>query len=183
MSKLTAGVPSGIGVADHNVKFPHFAKPSEAQAVRDVRRRIHPEKQPRLTDVTVILGIIGQVEGNVFYSMTERTAIGLAERMMNEPFESFIELAQSGIAELGNVITGRASVKLSHNGYESTISAPTMLLGKGATISTPDFLRLVLPLNSECGSLGIHLALREGIQSHLKMAREETRFLAKHSAA
>ena len=137
----------------------------------------------RTDEVTVILGIIGQVEGNVFYSMTERTAIGLAERMMNEPFESFIELAQSGIAELGNVITGRASVKLSHNGYESTISAPTMLLGKGATISTLDFLRLVLPLNSECGSLGIHLALREGIQSHLKMAREETRFLAKHSAA
>ena len=136
------------------------------------------EKEAFRTDeVTVILGIIGQVEGNVFYSMTERTAIGLAERMMNETFESFIELAQSGIAELGNVITGRASVKLSHNGYESTISTPTMLLGKGAMISTLDFLRLVLPLNSDCGSLVIHLALREGIQSHPKMAGEETRFL------
>lgn len=129
------------------------------------------EKEAFRTDeVTVILSIIGRVEGTVFYSMTERTAIGLAERMMNETFASFIELAQSGIAELGNVITGRASVKLSHNGYESTISTPTMLLGKGATISTLDFPRLVVPLNSERGSLGIHLALREGIQSHFNVA-------------
>jgi CheY-specific phosphatase CheX len=33
-------------------------------------------------------------------------------------------LAQSGIAELANVITGRASVKLSQAGYEATISPP-----------------------------------------------------------
>lgn len=128
-------------------------------------------------DVTVILGIIGRVEGTVFYCMTETTAIGLAGRMMNETFENFTGLVQSGIAELGNVITGRAGVKFSHNGYESTISTPTMLLGKGATISTLDFPRLVVPLNSEAGSLGIHLALREGIQSHLKMAGEKPRFL------
>jgi len=128
------------------------------------------EKEAFRTDeVTVILSIIGRVEGTVFYSLTEKTAIGLAERMMNEKFASFIELAQSGIAELGNVITGRASVKLSHNGYESTISTPTMLLGRGATISTLDFPRLVVPLNSEHGSLEIHLALREGSQTRFNV--------------
>jgi chemotaxis protein CheX len=58
------------------------------------------------------------------------------------------------VAELGNVITGRASVKLAEAGYEAVISPPTLLSGKGATISTLDFGRLVVPLNSECGSLG-----------------------------
>lgn len=128
-----------------------------------VRGELRLEKESYVTDeVTVILSVIGRVEGTVFYSMTEKTAVGLASQMLNEPCEKFTGLAQSGIAELGNVITGRASVKLSTNGYESTISTPTMLLGKGATISTLDLARLIVPLNSQCGAFVIHLALREG---------------------
>jgi hypothetical protein len=36
-----------------------------------------------------------------------------------------------------------------------------MLLGKGATISTLDFPRVVVPLTSNIGRISIHLALRE----------------------
>ncbi|MBI5712392.1 MAG: chemotaxis protein CheX [Chloroflexi bacterium] len=122
------------------------------------------EKTPYVTDdATVIISLVGRVEGTVFYSMNERAAVSLAARMMGESLTTFNSLAQSGVAELGNVITGRASVKLSEAGYEATISPPTLLLGKGATISTLDFARLVLPLNSECGAVTIHLALREGM--------------------
>jgi chemotaxis protein CheX len=81
--------------------------------------------------------------------------------MLGENLHEMSSLAQSGIAELGNVITGRASVKLSKSGFQSTISPPTMLLGKGATISTLDFPRVVVPLTSEIGRVSIHLALRE----------------------
>ncbi len=121
------------------------------------------EKEPYITDdVTVIISLVGLTEGNVFYSMNEEMALDLATRILGEPLNEFDMLAQSGIAELGNVITGRASVKLSEAGYESVISPPTLLRGAGAVISTLDYARLVVPLICLSGTLVIHLALREG---------------------
>jgi len=121
-------------------------------------------------DVTVILAIVGMVSGNVFYSMDQATALNLASRMMYEPFEEFNSLAQSGIAELGNVITGKASVKLSQSGYEATISPPTLIQGKGATINTLDYPRIIVPLVAENASVVIHLALKETAGSRLNAA-------------
>ncbi len=129
------------------------------------------EKEPYLTDdVIVIISLVGRVVGNVIFSMSKETALALASKIMGEPFSEFNMLAQSGVAELGNVITGKASVKLTEAGYESVISPPTMLQGKGATISTLDIARLVVPFNSEVGSITIHLALREGAQKPFSAA-------------
>jgi chemotaxis protein CheX len=127
------------------------------------RGELSLEKSAYYTDeVTVIISLVGRVEGNVFYSLAQKTAIAMASRMLGETLAEFNNLAQSGIAELGNVITGRASVKLAEAGYDSTISPPALLLGKGAMISTLDMARLVVPLESEHGAIRIHLALREG---------------------
>ncbi len=122
------------------------------------------EKSPYITeDITVIIAMVGQIQGNVFYSMDNQTALALSSKMMGETLTDLNSLAQSGIAELGNMITGQASVRLSAAGYESTISPPTLLIGKGATISTLDFPRLTVPVLSECGKMTIHLAIREGM--------------------
>ncbi|MBM4423090.1 MAG: chemotaxis protein CheX [Chloroflexi bacterium] len=132
-------------------------------AIEIARGELSLEKEAYVTnDVTAIISVVGLVEGTVFYGMDQRAAVSFASRMLSEPFEAFNHLAQSGIAELANVITGRATVKLSLSGYEATISPPTMLIGKGSTISTLDFARLVVPLQSSIGSIVIHLALREG---------------------
>lgn len=130
------------------------------------RGELHIEKNIYITDdVTVILSLVGEVEGMVFFSMSEQTAVGLASKILGEAFEEFDSLAQSGIAELGNVITGRASVKLSKSGFHANISPPTLLLGNGAKISTLDVPRIMVPLVGEQMLLNIHLALREG---HIK---------------
>jgi chemotaxis protein CheX len=120
-------------------------------------------------DVTVIISLIGAVDGTVFFSMSEETAMKLASALMGEKFETLDKLAQSGIAELGNVITGRASMKLAEAGYEANISTPSLIIGKGATISTLEYPRLIVPLTTSMGPLTIHLALREGVQSKLKV--------------
>ncbi len=126
------------------------------------RGELRLEKEPYITnDVTVIISLIGQVVGNVIYSMSESTALFLASRIMGETFTAINGLAQSGVAELGNVITGRASVKLANAGFGSVISPPTLLRGKGATISTLDYARLIVPLVGDWGQLETHLALRE----------------------
>jgi chemotaxis protein CheX len=124
------------------------------------------EKSPFITnDITVVIALVGMVTGNVLYSLSFETATAMASRMLGEKLTEFDNLAQSGVAELGNVITGQASVKLSQAGYESTISPPTLVVGKGITISTLDRARLVVPFTTEAGPVVIHLALRENATS------------------
>ncbi|MEI7987781.1 MAG: chemotaxis protein CheX [Chloroflexota bacterium] len=129
------------------------------------RGQLSLEKNAYVTeDLTVIISLVGAVEGNVLFSMPKTTAIMLVSKIMGQPMDAMDPLMQSGIAEMGNVITGRASIKLADAGYEANISPPTLLVGKGATIFTLDIGRIVVPLTSSQGSLKIHLALREGIQ-------------------
>lgn len=135
------------------------------------RGDLNLEKSLYITDdVTVIIALVGMVNGTVFYSMNKDTAKKLASKLMGEKFDAFNSLAQSGVAELGNVITGRASVKLAESGYESTISPPTMIQGKGASISTLDYPRIILPMASELGEILIHLSLRQGNKNKLSTA-------------
>jgi chemotaxis protein CheX len=112
-------------------------------------------------EVTVLISLVGQVQGVVLYSLSVRTGLALISRMMNQAFTEFDNLAQSGVAELGNVITGRASVKLSEAGVTSTLSPPTLIQGRGVSLSTLDFARIVVPLACEVGEITVHLALRE----------------------
>ena len=112
-------------------------------------------------DVTVMISLIGQVQGVVLYGLSVSTCLGLVSRVMGQEFTEFDNLAQSGIAELGNVITGRATIKLSQAGFQSNISPPTLIIGKGVTISTLDFARVVVPLYTDAGDILVHLALRE----------------------
>lgn len=59
-------------------------------------------------------------------------------------------------------------MKLAAAGYEFNISTPSLLIGRGATISTLEFPRLVVPLQTSIGLLVIHLALHEGVNKNLK---------------
>jgi chemotaxis protein CheX len=80
-------------------------------------------------DITVLISIVGQVTGVVLYSLNESTAIQIVSRILGQTFEEFDPLAQSGIGELGNVITGQAGNRLAEAGFEAKISPPTIILG------------------------------------------------------
>lgn len=112
-------------------------------------------------EVTVLISLIGKIQGVALYGMSIQTGLGLVSRVMGQTFTDFDSLAQSGVAELGNVISGAATVKLSQAGYVVDISPPTLILGKGLTVSTLDFPRIVVPLTTEAGDVTVHLAIRE----------------------
>ena len=112
-------------------------------------------------DVTVLISMVGQIQGVVLYGMPIKTGLAIVSRMMDQEFTEFDNLAQSGVAELGNVISGRASIKLSEAGFITNISPPTMITGRGVQISTLDFPRIVVPFTSDVGDFTVHLALRE----------------------
>jgi chemotaxis protein CheX len=116
-------------------------------------------------EVTVMISMVGQVQGVVLYGLSTSTGLALVSQMMGETCTEFDNLAQSGVAELGNVITGRASIKLSEAGYNCNISPPALILGKSITISTLDFSRIVVPLTSSLGDIVVHLALRDNLSA------------------
>src|SRR5687767_8479212 len=78
-------------------------------------------------EVTALVGVTGAVSGMVLYSMSADTARGIVSKMLGQAFPEFDELAQSGIGELGNVITGRAGILLAEAGYPSNITPPALV--------------------------------------------------------
>ena len=126
-----------------------------------LRGTLRLQKTAVTTDeVTAVVGVTGTLQGLVLYSMSQATALRIVSRVMGQEFEEFDALAQSGIGELGNVITGRASVLLSEAGYPSNITPPALVLGEGTMITTLDLVRLVMPLETDLGPLEIQVVLK-----------------------
>ena len=112
-------------------------------------------------DVTVVVGVTGDVEGVVLYGMSERTAKNLAAAMLEQRVPVFDSLAESAVAELGNMIAGSATMGLESQGYSCRLTPPTLLFGRGTLISIIDINRLVIPMASPHGTIEISLALRD----------------------
>ena len=125
------------------------------------RGNLRLQKSAFTTDeITALVGVTGKVSGMVLYSMSQETALGIVSRMMGQQFDSFDALAQSGIGELGNVITGRAGVLLSEAGYPSNITPPALVVGRGTMVTTLDLNRLVFPLETAVGNLEVQVVLK-----------------------
>ncbi len=126
-------------------------------------------------EVTVMVGMNGDVRGMVLLGMSEKTAAAIVSLMMGEECLMFDDMAQSGIAELGNVITGMATQGMERQGLNVTIAPPALIAGgPGILISTINFRRFVVKLHTSAGDLMLHAAVelapeghRAGLNGHL----------------
>jgi chemotaxis protein CheX len=126
------------------------------------RAGLELKKNPYTTeDVTAMVGVSGDLAGSFYLSMSETTALGLVSIMIGQATEAFDDLAQSGIAELANVIAGNAGVALAEAGHATNITPPLLLVGSGAKLSSVEIQRLVVPLTTSCGQVQVHVALRD----------------------
>jgi chemotaxis protein CheX len=126
------------------------------------RGTVHLERDAYTSEeITAMVGVSGAMGGSFYLAMPEQTALNIVSAMMGQPCEAFDELAQSGIAELANVVAGAAGMGLAELGYTTNITPPLLLLGSGAKISSVEIQRLVVGLTSSLGSIHVHVALRE----------------------
>jgi chemotaxis protein CheX len=117
---------------------------------------------PYITEaVTAMIGVSGDLAGSLYLSMTESTARELVSKMLGQPTAQMDDLAQSGIAELANVVAGNAGIALSAQGHRTDITPPFLIVGAGARLSHVEIQRLVVPLTTTCGTVNVHVALRE----------------------
>lgn len=112
-------------------------------------------------EVAVILGIVGQIRGQVIYELGLETAMKLASNMMGGiAVEKLDEMAKSAISEFGNMVTGNTSMLLEKQGINCDISPPTMVVGKNLEVSAVKVQTLVIPLETDIGILQICVGIQ-----------------------
>ena len=89
--------------------------------------------------VVIIIGIIGDVKGNIIYGMSVDTAKKIASiMMMGMPVEKFDEMPQSAISELVNMLTANVAMNFSKDNINIDISTPTLIEGEFTASSNAD---------------------------------------------
>jgi chemotaxis protein CheX len=89
--------------------------------------------------VMIIVGIVGDIRGNVIYGFTLNDAKNIASQMMmGMPVDTFDELAQSAISELTNMLTANVATNFSNDNININISTPTLVHGKFTANATSD---------------------------------------------
>lgn len=111
-------------------------------------------------EVTVLVGLTGEVSGLCLLTMPNQTAFAVVGVMMGETVDTLDEIGRSAVAELGNMISGAATIKLEERGISSNITPPTVLQGRSPEIATPHLERCVVPLNTGLGRISLHISIK-----------------------
>lgn len=121
------------------------------------------KKPPASTDeVSILIGVTGEIQGVVMIIMSTQTALNIVGHITGEKYNELDEMAQSAVAEMANVISGRGGIGLAQFGRETTISPPAVLVGsKGGAISTLSIPIYALPLETAFGTIELQIALKD----------------------
>ena len=85
--------------------------------------------------VTIIVGLVGDIKGNVAYCVSMDNAKKIASSMMmGMPISEFDEMAQSALSELANMLTANAATVFAQLEVSIDISTPTLLHGENISI-------------------------------------------------
>ena len=94
----------------------------------------------------IMLGITGEISGQVCVVMGMNTAKDIASRMMmGMPVVELDAMAKSALSELGNMMMGNAATLLFNTNISIDITPPTLLLGS-AIISSAETAVIKVPL-------------------------------------
>jgi chemotaxis protein CheX len=132
------------------------------------RGTIHLQEQSQSSSkgFTVIIGIVGSLQGSLMLDMTREFAMHLASIMNMEKCEEIDELVMSSLGELGNLVAGGASTQLRELGHKLDITTPSLFVGNAMFASTLAVKPMhILPLNTKAGEILIKVALRENEMS------------------
>ena len=109
--------------------------------------------------VVIIIGLIGDVKGNIIYGLSIDDAKKVASQMMmGMPVDDFNEMAQSAISELVNMITANVATNYSRDNISVDISTPTLVQGEfTANASTDKVICIEMDVNGI--SLQVNISL------------------------
>jgi len=86
-------------------------------------------------DVSGVIGLTGKSSGTIAVTFTEKCAIGVVNNMLGENLTKLGEDVIDAVGEITNMISGQARKGLAEVGIPLQGSTPTVITGKGHTIS------------------------------------------------
>ncbi len=96
---------------------------------------VRDSKNVSASGIIVVLGIVGDISGNVVYTLDEDAARGIASiMMMGMPIEALDDMAKSALSELTNMLTATAATGFAALGITVDISTPTMMQSDSISI-------------------------------------------------
>ncbi len=122
-------------------------------------------KQPSLLkepfdqkDMAVLIGMTGDVRGRIIIDAATESFQAIGSSMFGMPLEG--DMLESFAGELGNMIAGNLSTKLSDLDYNMDITPPTVIVGNSKMYGLKD--GLILPIQIETvGDLSIILVVEK----------------------
>lgn len=108
----------------------------------------------------IMIGVTGEMRGQVIMSMAEKDACDIASKMCMMEVNVIDDFAASALSELGNMIMGNAATVFASNGVGIDITPPT--LSHGQVSFTNMFAKsLCIPLAFNDTSVDMYLAIRQ----------------------
>lgn len=128
---MDGGVKRRDGVAEMKEEFANaFMAPAQlvwesqlSQPLKLLEAKVISEYEAP-ENVTAVIGVTGQLQGNVLYEFENTTGLAVASTMMGEELDEHDEISMSALGELANMISGNAATKLSEQGILCDITPP-----------------------------------------------------------
>lgn len=120
------------------------------------------EQELTNTGVSIIIGIVGKVRGNVVYNLNNQSAINIASTMMmGMPIEELDDMSKSALSEMANMLTASAATNLYNLGLPIDISTPTLLQGDNISIKMSSNQVLCVELMADDNKVEVNLAFEK----------------------
>lgn len=127
------------------------------------RQSITKKDKPRPgRPVCIVIGITGDMRGQVVYALDHEFAMDIAHQMMPDTLPSVLKkLTASAVGELGNMITGQASIALAGDDKELSLTPPAVFIGRDIVVNFLKMPTISLNMLCEMGVLEINIALSD----------------------
>jgi len=115
--------------------------------------------------VCIVLGITGNIRGQIVYSIDRSFAQDITHAMLpNKLPHELRKYVNSAVGEIGNMITGQASIAMAGQDKIIQLTPPAVLTGKDMYFDFLQMPTISLRLISEMGILEINLAIMEELR-------------------
>jgi chemotaxis protein CheX len=108
--------------------------------------------------IIIMIGVTGEIKGQVLISFSDDTACDIASRMMMIKITFMDEISMSAISELGNMILGNAATIFSTKGIGIDITPPSICKGN-VSFSNTFSQNISVPLLYEDKMFEINIAI------------------------
>lgn len=111
--------------------------------------------------VVVVIGMMGDIKGNIIYGLTEDSAKKISSKMMmGMPVSTLDDLAQSAISELVNMLTANAATNFYNNNIKVDISTPTLICGQFTANANTDKV-ICVDINVDDTIIEVNIAIEK----------------------